>query len=106
MQAGELDLSKCVTATPLIFVVVVFDADHRIEYCVLDEGDQLFELGFLKQVDRIIAACTNETVQIALFSATLLPQIEELAQTILRDPVRIVVGHKYEQHDIERSFAM
>jgi len=58
---------------------------------ILDEADKLFELGFLKDVDEILSKC-SEKAQRAMFSATMLPQIEELAQTALRDPVSIIVG--------------
>jgi ATP-dependent RNA helicase DDX52/ROK1 len=60
----------------------------------MDECDKLFELGFLKQVDKLVAACTKENLQIALFSATILPQIEELSNSILADPVQVVIGEK------------
>jgi len=62
-----------------------------VEYVVLDEADKLFEMGFLDQVDEIFAACGDQS-QRCLFSATMPPQIEELAKTVLRDPVEVVVG--------------
>ena len=47
-----------------------------------------------KQVDSILAACTHAQLRRALFSATMLPAVEELATTVLRHPVRLVVGDK------------
>eukprot|EP00644_Phytophthora_capsici_P012602 jgi/Phyca11/534395/estExt2_fgenesh1_pg.C_PHYCAscaffold_230052 len=65
-----------------------------VEMVCLDEADRLLELGFVEQVDEIFAACTNPKVQRAMFSATMLEGVEELAQTVLRDPVKVAVGTK------------
>jgi ATP-dependent RNA helicase DDX52/ROK1 len=49
---------------------------------------------FLSQVQEIIAACTHNNVQKAVFSATLPANAEEVAMTMLHDPIRVVVGLK------------
>lgn len=46
----------------------------RVEVLVMDEGDKLFEEGFIEQIDTILTACTNPHLQRLLFSATL-PQV-------------------------------
>lgn len=66
----------------------------RVEYLVLDESDKLFELGFVKQMDSIVKACSNPSIVRSLFSATLPDSVEELARTIMHDAVRIIVGRK------------
>lgn len=40
-------------------------------YLVVDEADKLFELGFMEQLDSILAAATHPDITRALFSATL-----------------------------------
>lgn len=45
-------------------------------------------------MDEILTACTADDVQRCLFSATMLPAVEELADTVLRSAVRVVVGEK------------
>jgi len=65
-----------------------------VRVLVLDEADKLLALGFLEQVDEILAACSSPDVQRCLFSATMMPSIEELSDTVLRQPVRVVVGEK------------
>ena len=60
----------------------------------MDEADKLLELGFLEQVDAILAACSHAQLQRCLFSATMLPVVEDLATTVLRHPIKIVVGAK------------
>jgi ATP-dependent RNA helicase DDX52/ROK1 len=64
---------------------------------VLDEADRLMEIasGFAEQVDEVFAACSNPKLVRALFSATMLPGIEELARTVLMDPLRVTIGIRY-----------
>ena len=52
----------------------------QARFLVLDEADKLFELGFMEQVDGIIAACSHKDIVRALFSATLPEKVEELAR--------------------------
>jgi len=49
---------------------------------------------FLAQVQQILAACTHENIQKAVFSATLPAGAESVALDMLRDPIRVVVGLK------------
>lgn len=63
-----------------------------VQNLVIDEADKLFEMNFLPQIDAIIAACTNPQVRKCLFSATIDSSIEQLAQSVMMDPVRVVVG--------------
>jgi ATP-dependent RNA helicase RhlE len=60
----------------------------RVSIFVLDEADRMLDLGFIHDVKRVIAALPKER-QSLLFSATMPPQIDHLAQSILKDPVRI-----------------
>lgn len=61
---------------------------------MLDEADKLLEAGFVEQMDEILAACSNPKLQKMLFSATLPSGVESLASTIMKDPIRVVVGEK------------
>jgi len=63
-----------------------------VQHLVLDEADKLLDMGFMEQVDEIIAACTNQAVQRSLWSATMSPIVEDLARTFLRDPVHLTIG--------------
>jgi len=62
-----------------------------LEIVVLDEVDRMLDVGFLPAVKRIIAKCPKQR-QTLFFSATLPPEIADLAAWALRDPVRIEVG--------------
>lgn len=61
-----------------------------IEIFVLDEADRMFDMGFINDIRRISAMLTKDR-QTMLFSATISPQIAELARSILRNPVKIEV---------------
>ncbi len=61
-----------------------------IETFVLDEADLMLAMGFIDDVKKIDRLCP-ETKQTLLFSATIPYKIEELAQTILKNPERIDV---------------
>ena len=64
---------------------------NEIEILVLDEVDRMLDVGFLPPMRRIIAKCPKDR-QTLFFSATLPPEIAELANFALRDPVRIEIG--------------
>ncbi|MSR63960.1 MAG: DEAD/DEAH box helicase [Planctomycetes bacterium] len=61
-----------------------------VETLVLDEADQMLDLGFLPDVKRILAAVPKRR-QTLLFSATMPKPIEELAGRILNQPQKIFV---------------
>jgi ATP-dependent RNA helicase DeaD len=63
---------------------------HDCRYVVLDEADEMLDLGFLEDVERILAA-TPSGRQTALFSATIPPPIQALADGYLYDPVTVRV---------------
>lgn len=62
-----------------------------IRHLVIDEGDRMLDLGFLPQI-RTILQRMPEKRQMAFFSATMPPAMEDLARTFLDEPVRIEVG--------------
>ena len=66
----------------------------RVTWLVMDEADKLFELGFLEQIDAVVAACNAESVRRALFSATLPEAVETLARSVMASPLRLTVGER------------
>jgi ATP-dependent RNA helicase RhlE len=63
----------------------------QVEFFVLDEVDRMLDMGFLRDVKRIVALLPARR-QSLFFSATLAPNIVELAQTILRNPAHISIA--------------
>jgi ATP-dependent RNA helicase RhlE len=62
-----------------------------VEVLVLDEGDRMFDMGFLPSVRRILKYVPARR-QTMLFSATFPVEVEELASQSLRQPKRIAIG--------------
>ena len=69
LQKGTLDVSK-------------------LQYVVIDEADELFNKGFLEQVDAIFERLPKERTQL-LFSATFPEEVETLIENIMEDPVYV-----------------
>ena len=63
----------------------------KVSILVLDEADRMLDMGFIRDVRKIVAACRKER-QTLLFSATMPPDIAKLAAEILRNPARIDVS--------------
>ena len=60
-------------------------------WLVLDEADRMLDMGFINDVKRI-AKAVHPARQTALFSATMPSEIEKLAHSLLREPVRVEVA--------------
>ena len=60
---------------------------------VLDEADEMLDMGFAEDLDRILDALPAER-QTVLFSATLPQRIDRMARKHLRDPVRITIARE------------
>jgi ATP-dependent RNA helicase DeaD len=63
---------------------------HACRFVVLDEADEMLDLGFLEDVERILSL-TPSSRQTALFSATMPAAIRRLADQYLLDPVTVSV---------------
>lgn len=63
---------------------------RNVEIFVLDEADQMMDLGFLAALKRIAAMLPKER-QSLFFSATMPKSIEQLGQQFIRNPVRVAV---------------
>ncbi|MDQ3768960.1 MAG: DEAD/DEAH box helicase [Actinomycetota bacterium] len=63
---------------------------NSCRFVVLDEADEMLDLGFLEDVERILGLTPNSR-QTALFSATMPPPIRALADRYLYDPVTVAV---------------
>jgi ATP-dependent RNA helicase RhlE len=83
-----------IVATPGRLEDYLAQGDLRLDdlqIVVLDEVDRMLDVGFLPAVKRILSKCPADR-QTLFFSATLPPQIADLAAWALRDPARIEIG--------------
>lgn len=62
-----------------------------VEFLVLDEADRMLDLGFIADVNKLVSRLPRRR-QTLLFSATLPPEIENLAARTLHNPVRVSVA--------------
>jgi len=65
----------------------------EVSVLVLDEADRLLDMGFIRDVKRIVAL-TPKARQSLLFSATMPKEVAALARELLKDPVRVDVSPK------------
>jgi len=61
---------------------------QAVKILVLDEADRMLDMGFIDDVERIISQCPKER-QTLLFSATLSPELRQLAGRYMKQPVNI-----------------
>lgn len=63
---------------------------NTIEYFVLDEADRMLDMGFINDIKKVIAKLPKER-QSLFFSATVSPEIKQLANSILINPSHVAV---------------
>ncbi len=63
---------------------------HSADTLILDEADRMFDMGFIRDIRKIVALLPRER-QTMLFSATMPREIEKLVREVLYEPVRVEV---------------
>ena len=89
---------QIIVATPGRLIDLIHRGAARLEavrHVVLDEADEMLNMGFTESIDEILSAIPSEH-QTLLFSATMGPDIERIAQNYLRQYREIVVGSRNE----------
>jgi ATP-dependent RNA helicase DeaD len=66
---------------------------RSIEYCVLDEADEMLNMGFYEDIKDILKNTPNDKDS-WLFSATMPPEVNVIAKKFMHDPKEITVGTK------------
>jgi ATP-dependent RNA helicase DeaD len=65
----------------------------NINYCILDEADEMLNMGFYEDIVSILSDTPDEK-NTWLFSATMPAEVSRIAKKFMADPVEITVGHK------------
>jgi ATP-dependent RNA helicase RhlE len=73
-----------------------------LEVFVLDEADQMFDMGFFPDIRKILKHIPRER-QTLLFSATMPDEIRRLAGEVLREPVTVQVGAAAPAHTVSHA---
>ncbi|KAI8339245.1 P-loop containing nucleoside triphosphate hydrolase protein [Chlamydoabsidia padenii] len=83
------------TPMRLIYAIKEKEVDlSQVRHLILDEADRLLEHGFIEQTDEIFASFNGSPVRKAMFSATFSSSVEELARSVMQNPIRVVIGSK------------
>ncbi|CCD23276.1 RNA-dependent ATPase ROK1 NDAI_0B02410 [Naumovozyma dairenensis CBS 421] len=86
-----------IISTPLRLIDVVKNEAldlSKVKHLIFDEADKLFDKTFVEQTDDILSSCTDNSLRKAMFSATIPSNVEEIANSIMLDPIRVIIGHK------------
>jgi ATP-dependent RNA helicase RhlE len=76
---------------------------NNIEVLVLDEADQMFDMGFLPSIRKILRLVPKKR-QTMLFSATMPMAIDELAYEALQNPIIVKIGHSAPATSVAQAF--
>lgn len=77
---------------------------QRVSFCVMDEADRMFDMGFAPQISAILGAIRPDR-QTLLFSATFPKAVESLARKSLKFPVEVIVGGRSVASDSVTQYA-
>ncbi|MCC7182968.1 MAG: DEAD/DEAH box helicase [Rhodocyclaceae bacterium] len=77
----------------------------RVEVLVLDEADRMLDMGFIEDIETVVAKLPTER-QTLMFSATLDVRIARLARNMLRDPLAINIASQEAKPDIEQRLLL
>ena len=94
-----------VIATPgrLISHISMGNADFsKVSFFILDEADRMLDMGFSEDIKKI-AQLLPPTCQTIMFSATMPDKIEDLAKTLLKDPIIIKLAVSKPAEKIKQS---
>src|SRR5882672_5816943 len=80
--------SEIQAGTDIVIATLRLD---NLKILILDEVDRMLDMGFVKDVKKIIGMCPRER-QTLFFSATVPPEIEEVARFALHNPTRVEIG--------------
>jgi len=74
-----------------------------IKILVLDETDRMLDMGFIEDVERIVAAC-NKFRQTMLFSATIPPEIARLARKYMSSPIEVNAESQVDPTKLKQAY--
>lgn len=74
----------------------------KVSFFILDEADRMLDMGFIDDIMQIVGHMPKER-QTMLFSATMPPKIQQLAERILKDPVQVKIAVSKSAEKIKQS---
>ncbi len=71
---------------------------QHIDYVILDEADEMLNMGFKEDIDLILEQ-TPPTKNVWLFSATMPKEVARISQNYQNDPLEVSIGHKNQTNE-------
>lgn len=71
---------------------------NKIDWVVLDEADEMLNMGFKEDIDLILDE-TPEERNVWLFSATMPKEVAAIAKTYMKNPLEVSIGHKNQTNE-------
>jgi len=71
---------------------------QEIEYVVLDEADEMLNMGFKEDIDAILSQ-TPDSKNVWLFSATMPKEVAQIAKNYMDNPLEVSIGHKNQSNE-------
>jgi len=105
-QIKHIDNSAVVVATPGRLLELLSTGKIKISprFVVLDEADEMLDMGFLEDIKRIFSYIPEDR-QTMMFSATMPREIQDLAESVLKDPAVVKITKKEVTNaNIEQSY--
>jgi ATP-dependent RNA helicase DeaD len=104
-QINQIKTSQFIVATPgrLLDLLKSGRIDIAPEYVILDEADEMLDMGFLDDIKEIFKFVPSDR-QTLLFSATMPEPIKALAKQILKDPEFITITKKQVTNENIKEF--
>lgn len=77
---------------------------EKIQFVVLDEADEMLNMGFKEDIDTILSQTSDEK-NVWLFSATMPREVRQIASTYMNNPMEVTVGEKNQgNQNIEHQY--
>ncbi len=105
-QIRKLSTANIVVGTPGRVIDHISRGTLRLDkvrFLVLDEVDRMFDMGFRKDVEKIINYCPRER-QTMMFSATISQDIDYLAKKYTRNPVEVAVQSQVDPSKLKQIY--